>query len=217
LKEQEKDREELLEDLKLIRADIVILADAHNPSILSPDWLRENCGIQEEPEQVVYTPDFSLFDSESVQITADQVRVQIISKVLDNEALIRTAEIASRYVNALPHIPYAAVGLNYVWRWQGPHQKQPQVALFISDKAIPSHLDIYDITCGGILYGTAPDHRMRVQIEILTLTRVTFNFNFHFDIKARQTDIIKRAILSFGNRNLASQDIIKSLIAGGEQ
>lgn len=44
---------ETVQGLSLARADIVILANAHNPSIVSPEWLHENCGIDEKPKKLV--------------------------------------------------------------------------------------------------------------------------------------------------------------------
>jgi len=73
--------------IKLGRADIVILALAHNPSIISPQWLKENHLITEEPKQFVHTPDFSLFDSETFSLIADRQRLQVTAKKQDMDTL----------------------------------------------------------------------------------------------------------------------------------
>lgn len=36
-------------DVKLKRADIVIMASAHNPSIVDPRWLKDNGLVAEDP------------------------------------------------------------------------------------------------------------------------------------------------------------------------
>jgi len=46
-------------DVKLRRADIVIMASAHNPSIVDPRWLKDNGLVAEDPKHFVHTPDFS--------------------------------------------------------------------------------------------------------------------------------------------------------------
>jgi len=45
-------------DVKLRRADIVIMASAHNPSIVDPHWLKANGLVAEDPKHFVHTPDF---------------------------------------------------------------------------------------------------------------------------------------------------------------
>ncbi len=102
-------------ELKPRRRDIVIIASAHNPSIMAPQWLKDNSLIREEPIHFVHTPDFSLFESESFSVLVDHQRLQITAKKHDNATLNSLANVASKYVDLLPHIPYQSLGLNFTW------------------------------------------------------------------------------------------------------
>jgi hypothetical protein len=101
--------------IKLERADIVIVASAHNPSIVSPQWLKEKKLIVEGPKQFVHTPDFSLFDSETFSLVEDRERLQITAKKQDRETLKSLASVGSGYINLLPQVPYKSLGLNFMW------------------------------------------------------------------------------------------------------
>ncbi len=101
-------------EIKIERADIVIVASAHNPSIVSPQWLKGKKLIVEDPKQFVHTPDFSLFDSETFSLVVDRERLQITAKKKDSGTLKSLASVGSGYIDLLPHVPYKSVGLNFV-------------------------------------------------------------------------------------------------------
>ncbi|MBM4141905.1 MAG: hypothetical protein FJ242_10600 [Nitrospira sp.] len=96
---------------------IVILAQAHNPSILNPDFLR-NQGIIDpsfKPNNIICTPPVAQVSYiEGVSIIAEFEKLQFIDsepKRIPFESPI--LEIATKYINTLPHVRYTAVGLNY--------------------------------------------------------------------------------------------------------
>lgn len=108
----------------LIEVSCVVVANAHNPSILNPDWLMINSIL---PKELDWEP------SEPSIITPPLARVAYqngITIVLESGKLIVTlgnirsdhgglgpAEIieaiTSQYIEVLSHIPYSAVGNNF--------------------------------------------------------------------------------------------------------
>ena len=107
-------------DLWLHSVSVVILANAHNPSILSPSFLESN-GIVPKDWKVVETAttpamSFIRYDN-GVQWTVDQQRLTIIDKC--NISFYekydgRIHQLAKSYVEKLPHVSYLDLGLNCV-------------------------------------------------------------------------------------------------------
>ncbi len=171
--------------MKCLRADLVVLANSHNPSILSPDWLRKHCDFDEEPAQFVHTPDFSMFDSSEVQIILDQARMQIVCKRFDPDLLDTISAIARRYVENLPHIPYVAIGINFIWQCKGLEVGKSDISVSFWGKPVPTSLHDYETFCGGIVYGKHEDHRMKLTVEVPSSKEISFNFNFHYEVKGK--------------------------------
>lgn len=101
---------------KLIGANVTILANAHNPSIASRDWLL-NKGIFEKPlDESVNTPVFSMSKTERFQLVVDDRRLVVSAtqppSVDDYKTILG---IATRYVRCLPETPYSAAGHNFKW------------------------------------------------------------------------------------------------------
>ena len=116
----------------LKRADIVILASNHNPSIISPEWLKENELILETPLYSIQTPDFSFYDSQTYSLIIDRQRLQITLKKQDIKSLLKLSNIEARYVELSPFIPYNSLGINFVW-----------IAEFDANESIPKiHISI---------------------------------------------------------------------------
>jgi len=100
---------------KFIRANVVIIAEAHNPSILSPDWLKRNEVITEDPNQFILTPDFAVFESKSFNLMVDRQRWQLNTKRVNPSSIESLSTIATKYFDLLPHIPYLKLGMNFDW------------------------------------------------------------------------------------------------------
>lgn len=97
---------------------IVVLAQANNPSILNPDFLKNqkivdpsftlsNAICTPPVAQVSYKEGITIMaEFEKLQFTdADTKRIPFESPITD---------IALNYIKALPHVRYTAVGINFV-------------------------------------------------------------------------------------------------------
>lgn len=167
-------------DIRVARADIVLIAGAHNPSILSPEWLKRHCGLAMEPLSFVHTPEFSLFDAPELQLVSDSARLQIAAKNGADATLHLISEVARGYIEALPHIPYRALGFNVICLVS--ETASAPVHLSLSANGRPAdNLPGYETQCGGLLYGQGADHRLKVLVE-RGEGEWSFGFNFHFDL-----------------------------------
>ena len=108
----------------LVEVSSVVVANAHNPSILNHDWLVNNKvlpsvdGGWEFVEPPFTTPPLSRIRYQnSISIALEPVRLTITAQTM--EANVPTdpdrvvASLADAYIATLEHIPYSAVGSNF--------------------------------------------------------------------------------------------------------
>jgi hypothetical protein len=102
---------------RVLSANIVVLAQFHNPSILNPDFLRTNHIVDEDWNVVetITTPPFSQTRfSNGIVLTVDNERLTITQKINDKYPESSTIyDIASDYIKILEHVKYTAMGLNW--------------------------------------------------------------------------------------------------------
>ncbi len=195
-------------EIRLERADMVILASAHNPSIISPQWLKENHLITEEPKQFVHTPDFSLFDSDSLSLIADRLRLQITAKKHDDVTLKSLVGIGKGYIELLPHIPYRALGINFVWLIEGEHL--PKININIGSTAnISSILTEHELNYGCVIYARREPYLLKLTIEPRGESTLTYNFNYHHEVTGLDADIIIEYVNNFMNLFKYSQEVLE--------
>jgi hypothetical protein len=114
--------EELSVGAYLIQFSVVISGETHNPTILNPDFLAVRNIVPSEwgwdTSQVVTTPALSLVSyTNGLSITVEPSKLQIVDAgpaIESGAPDSRAPEIARRYVSALPHVRYTAVGVNFL-------------------------------------------------------------------------------------------------------
>lgn len=210
--QESKNNPDIEREIELYRANLVILARAHNPSILSPDWVAKYCGLDEEAGKFIHTPDFSMFDCDSLQIVLDQARMQVNSKQIDPLHLEKSSGFVCRYIETLPHVPYLAAGFNYSLRWKDASNKREKISTTIGGKPVPGDLQGYRTFSGGVLYGEQEDHRMKLVMEVASENEMFFNFNFHYEIKDSSNKEIISIISNFPEKAVLSAEMVKTLI-----
>jgi len=197
---------------KLRRADIVIIASAHNPSIVAPQWLKDNSLIVEKPLHFVNTPDFSLFESESFSLMVDHQRLQITAKKQDRRALRSLANVAANYVRLLPHIPYRSLGLNFLWTIEiNEGGKFPRIGLSMNGSNLDSLFEGHKVTYGGIIYARKEPYMLKLVIEPQRENIVVHNFNYHHEVEGTPVEDLARLIDSFLTRYEDSSGVVRRL------
>jgi len=104
--------------LQVIKTSVVVLASGHNPSILHPAFLTSQKIVPEDwqlSEPPLSTPAFSVvkFQNGFVFVVESQkfeVADNNVQDPLQSEAPI----LALKYIKALPHVAYSAVGINLI-------------------------------------------------------------------------------------------------------
>jgi len=206
--------------IKLGRADIVILALAHNPSIISPQWLKENHLITEEPKQFVHTPDFSLFDSETFSLITDRQRLQVTAKKQDMDTLKSLASIGNGYIKLLSHIPYRTLGLNFVWLAEiseGEYLPKINISINSTDN-LSSILTGHELNLGCIIYARKEPYLLKLTIEPQGENTLIYNFNYHHEVKGLDVDRIIEYVDNFMSLYEHSRNVVENTcLVGGER
>ena len=103
-------------DIKLIELSVVLVANSNNPSIINPDFLRYNKIVDADYEikdSPISTPAFSqVMFKNGITIVSDPARVMLTQAGTLNREHVLLPEIASRYLECVPHVPYHAIGIN---------------------------------------------------------------------------------------------------------
>ncbi|MBA4148481.1 MAG: hypothetical protein H0X66_10245 [Verrucomicrobia bacterium] len=184
--------------------NMVLLAQSHNPSILTPDWFKDHCNIQEKVENFLCTPELSVLKTEELQIVCDNNRFQILPT--KQSAITRTVDIVKRYVSTLSHIPLTALGFNFTWN----APKSCDIAIEVNKRHLPGQLNSMELSYGAIIYGKSEDWKMKLAVETGDANEQVFNFNFHFDLKDK-TDKLGEFIESFQSQLISSEKIVTSI------
>ena len=180
------------EEIMLCEFSIVIAAKVNNPAILNPDFLQHNEIVDEQYEVVdspITTPAFSQVkfnNGISVTSTPEQVVFQQ-SKDRLNVNAIYSPSIAKRYIECVPHVNYAAVGINPTGF--SPNQSKSHVLNMLREGG--SWIRFKDTSPAVALNTTYDFGNKKIFLEISRLDHVTdnenisgtvFRANFHHQI-----------------------------------
>jgi len=104
---------------QLIQFSTVVAGKAHNPTILNPDFLALRNIVPEEwgwevAETITIPPLARVQYKNGVTITVEQSKLQVSDLgTTDDPTKTKAVEIATAYVNTLPHVRYTAAGINF--------------------------------------------------------------------------------------------------------
>jgi len=96
----------------LEQASVVILARNFNPTIASKEWLLAKKVISGPVANFVHLPNLSLVEAQGAAFTLDEARLVLQSRQPEAPRLSKLAAASRRFVQALPHTPYTALGFN---------------------------------------------------------------------------------------------------------
>ena len=203
-------------DMKLVSADIVILAVAHNPSILSPDWLKEKGLIRGEPDNFIYTPDLSVCESEDFSLVVDRQRMQIASKKFDSATLNMIEIVAINYINLLPNIPYNGLGMNFVWVMKADASEiLPNISIKINGlDNFTGIFNEHELSYGCIIKAKKDPYQLTLIVEPKEDKSMVLNFNYHHNIKKVEEKRIVEYIENFVALSSYSQNIVDNIMKG---
>lgn len=103
-------------DLALVALSVVLVADNVDPSTINPDFLRHNGIVRSDlqtEQPPVSTPVFSQVAFEGgLAMTAQHDRLDFIQRGEMLTEDVSVLDMAKRFLEKVPHLPYKAIGLN---------------------------------------------------------------------------------------------------------
>jgi hypothetical protein len=180
--------------VELVTANVVVVANQFNPSIVTQLWLVENelvsrddflhGGFFTEVVANVPTRQFGLF------VTPPQLQFAPAPDSEDQQRII--TDKLGRFLQLLPHTPYSAIGLNFVWHLKpedGDTARVTRELFFREGFPLFRAFDSPDARYGGYLSKDALGCRLKLDVKPIAITspegvdnRVQFSFNFHYGI-----------------------------------
>lgn len=190
-------------------ASVVLLAQVHNPAIINPDFLKKN-GIAGEGWEVddnaplISTPGMSLVyfrNGVHWQVLPDRC---VIRETLEKEFRLSylVQECAKKYVDALRHIPYTALGIN----WELSLEMEKEDRGWFKTRFLKPGGWLKTIELTSITFRVTPRCNLTVNTQDKTV-----NCNFHTDISPDSDDKVKD-IHSALDKFMDHQKILKTAL-----
>jgi hypothetical protein len=173
---------------ELIGTNIVLIANKHNPSIISKDWVKEKEIIEGDVINFAHLPVASIVEDLDYNLFVDEDTLRLTVKNLDSASIIdNSPNIIQKYVNKLPEIPYKALGFNFLFKIQENPEKLKEI--FIADDGKSKEIFSPDYTFGGVF-------KFKFNEFLVTLSimpendEIKADFNFHFPSTSSQSILL---------------------------
>ena len=181
--------------MEMSPANVVIIAKQFNPSIISQYWLIKNGIFTEEEIQPdsIFSPVIANVLAKDCQIMVLPEQLQFMSKLSDHSGQELLISKLGKIVQALPHTPYVAVGLNYSWQVydedDASNAALGRKLFFRDDSPLYKFFDVDDARFGSYMSSNTLGCRLKLDIKPVTVPcpggvadRLNFGFNFHLQL-----------------------------------
>jgi hypothetical protein len=165
-------------ELDLIEANIVLLAEQHNISIVSKEWLAQNDILTEAVVNFAHLPVASVIETGNFNFFVDLNNLRISLKNINKKNLDNLPKIAVKYVEKLPETPYKAVGFNFIYSVKENHEKLKDI-LVINDEKLLNVISS-DYLFGGIIKFDFENFKVTLTLQPKNVEDTVCDFNFHF-------------------------------------
>jgi hypothetical protein len=179
---------------EVTQANVVIVARQFNPSVFSQSWLIKNEILLEEdfPPRWVYSPLLVDVPSKAFHLSVlpEQLQFAPVSPSEASQDLLLAK--VGKIVETLPHTPFVAAGLNFVWQVfheTGSVAAMTRGAFFNGNVPLFRHFDAEDARFGAYMSKDVLGCRLRLDVKPVTIARkgesqscLQFSFNFHRQI-----------------------------------
>jgi len=161
-----------LKALEIVTTNVVVVAKAHNPTILSPAFLREERIVpsdwQPVDAQVITTlPIAKVPYTNGIELLVQPNRLQVLDHLIPPNEVEATPipGIAKRFVETLKHVPYTSVGINFTGLIPMDAPEKFLIGRFLkdgpwnADDLIPKAVDfqfLYEHQVGRMKFSIAP-------------------------------------------------------------
>ena len=209
-------------------SNAVIVAHQFNPSVVNQLWLVDN-GIvarDEFQESCVFSDMVVNVNAKDFSLFVSPEQLQFVPKVDDGAAGELIKNVLGKFVQSVPHTPFAGLGLNFVWIVSdddipGLSRRvfyRPEEKLFQAFDTSNSRFGAYmsrDFNGGRLKLDIKPV-TMKLRATGESVERLQFAFNFDFGIAAGsgRADQICKFLMNWDEAAAESKSVMK--LAGGD-
>lgn len=189
-------------DNTIVSSNVVIVAQQFNPSILNHSFLIEE-GIIDKREDIHQD---SLVSMVCVQINSkkfqmlvvpEQLQFTLTPSVQESEQQAVIIEKLGKLMNALPHIPYKGIGLNFIWHISPETKSMSALTkelFFRKGSPLFKEFDTDEAYLGSYMSKNIQGFRLGLDIRPLEdpqnkKTSLQFVFNFHKNTEGNPSKI----------------------------
>jgi len=211
---------------QLVVSNVVIAARQFNPSVMSQLWLVRNELMRDEDFQPG-----CVFSDSLVQVRSNRFTLLVVPEQFqfvpqteaDQEQALLQEKIGA-IVNRLPHTPFVAMGLNFLWHVtpdEGNIERLSRHLFYRAESPLYQEFDSSDAKFGGYLSKDELGCRLKLDIKPIIVSDtqqefMNFAFNYHLDL-AGTADAVPRIEVMLGRWEEAkanSMRIIQVALAG---
>lgn len=215
--------------VEFANANVVIAARHLNPSVFNQLWLVDN--------EIVARDEFTsgcVFSEMIVNVHTNRFRLfvspeqlQFVPAKFDEDTATLLQQVLVRIVQGVPHTPYTAVGLNFVWLAADDQLGDLSRSLFFRpSQPLYEAFNVEDARFGCYLSRELLGGRLKLEIKPATVRkdddefpteRLQFSFNLHYDIQAG-TDAASQIEAILSHWADAKNEVIRLIdISGAER
>ncbi len=195
----------------LANANAVVVARQFNPSIVNQIWLVDNGLVDrnEFKDGCIFTDMLANVNTSRFVLFASPEQLQFTPVGDADYHQDVVSDVLRRIVETLPHTPYSAVGLNFVWHYHSEDVEASEVSrclFYDGSRSLFRAFDTPDARFGAYLSKEALGARMKLDVKPIRVTLpnkkevelMQFAFNYHMDIPQKQRDV--QRLVDFLNR-----------------
>ncbi|MFT5466066.1 MAG: hypothetical protein ACI8UO_001164 [Verrucomicrobiales bacterium] len=196
--------------LTFLDVALVVTAQGHNPTILHPSFLEAQDIIGRDWELAdppLCTPAISTASFKNgVRFVAEERKLQVGQRTIDcapEDSAI--ASIAQKYVSALPHVDYGAVGVNFDVIIEKTHPTEYLKEKFVSEQKWIDELQPLDVGFRFSFDGnpgrlTINFDGRQIQMEGVEKSGILVRANFHKDLEEKTAEELSKVIDLYSQR-----------------
>ena len=187
---------------ELASSNVVVAAHHFNPSILSQIWLVRNDIVGEDQfgRGCLFSDQVTRVESDEFSLLVVLPQMQFVPKVEVEKQQELLVSKAGAIVRALPHTPYSAVGINFVWHVEESDRDLASFTrslFFDPGKQLYQEFNSEDARFGAYFSMDALGCRMKLDVkpvreqsEDQAREFIQFAFNFHLDLPREGSGVV---------------------------
>ena len=207
-----------------ISSNVVIVARHFNPSILDRHWAITNGILSENDfeQGCIFTPVLSQINARDFKLLITPDQLQLVPSDFSHEAGAIILSKVGAIVERLPHTPYVAIGLNFIWHIIPTDEGMRALSrrlFFKEDNPIYQSFDTDNALFGAYLSKNYLNSRLKLDIKPATIMHegqlselLQFSFNFHRDIVDQRVENILELLRNWSQAKDFTTEFITNLL-----